>query len=387
MKQISITLLVFIVTAAPCFAQVSRDSIGLHSIDSQKIETSSIMFGKNMTTGMIHVDVPADAECNINIYSPEDNKLYSSDQQRNFSLFPGMYHIEISGMMLKNIPVYKATDTRVKAGTLNITSGSHWTLFDADKVKKIYTSSLHKKVEFPSGFYQLEFNGLLHRIEIKDGETLEYNDSISKIVSTQKLNIDSNKTSQVQKLNLNDSNKALINDSNKTQSQKIKAGNLNNTKIIKPEVNNTLVDDQKWEIKKNLKSNGATGRILINIPKETECIITISNYVTGKQVAYSGALTKERSFSLVPGTFDIQISGSKVKSVPVQKAMDTRIKAGLLNVLAPGIWTLYDENKSNQIYYSSTARKIGLPIGTYQIEINGTMQKVIIKDGGVTVKF
>ena len=61
--------------------------------------------------------------------------------------------------------------------------------------------------------------------------------------------------------------------------------------------------------------------------------------------------------------------------------MDTRIKAGILNVLFSGIWTLYDEKKSKQIQFSATAKKIGLPIGIYQIEINGTIQQIIIRDG------
>jgi hypothetical protein len=61
--------------------------------------------------------------------------------------------------------------------------------------------------------------------------------------------------------------------------------------------------------------------------------------------------------------------------------MDTRIKAGTLNVVASGTWTLYDEKKDRQVYYSVKAKKIGLPIGTYQMDINGTMQQVVINDG------
>ena len=137
-------------------------------------------------------------------------------------------------------------------------------------------------------------------------------------------------------------------------------------------------NDKKWEIKQNLLAKGVTGKLFLNIPKDAECVITISQPVTERQVSYS---INERSFSLVPGTFDVTISGSKVKDVPVQKGMDTRIKAGTLNVVASGTWTLYDEKKDRQVYYSTSAKKIGLPIGTYQMEINGTMQQILIKDG------
>jgi hypothetical protein len=45
------------------------------------------------------------------------------------------------------------------------------------------------------------------------------------------------------------------------------------------------------------------------------------------------------------------------------------------------IKTLYDEKKSKQIYFSTAAKKIGLPIGIYQIDKNGIMQQIMIKDG------
>lgn len=137
-------------------------------------------------------------------------------------------------------------------------------------------------------------------------------------------------------------------------------------------------NDKQWVITQNPTAKGATGKLFLNIPKEVESVITISQPVTERQVSYT---LNEHAFSLVPGTYDFTLSGSKVKGVPVQKGMDTRIKAGILNVVATGTWTLYDEKKDRQVYYSISAKKIGLPIGTYQLEINGTMQQVVIKDG------
>ena len=152
---------------------------------------------------------------------------------------------------------------------------------------------------------------------------------------------------------------------------------LGTKKAEKQEVNNSI-NNKQWVITQNLLAKGATGRLFLNLPTDAECVITISQPVTEKQVFYS---IHEHSFSFVPGTYDIQISGSKVKDVPVQKGMDTRVKAGILNVVASGIWTLYDEKRERQVYYSNTAKKIVLPVGTYQLEITGTMQQVIIKDG------
>ena len=356
------------------FTPGNKDSIlSLPIVDSSKrdlspdvslpIELSEILLGKNMVTGTLTVVVPVNVEYTIKIYSlPDHTLLYNSNKQQNFSLFPGMYEIEISGMILKNIPVYKGMDTRLKAGTLSIQYNLPWVIYDANKVKIIYRSPVADKVKFPIGIYQLEIAGILHPIEIKDGETLEY-DSTKQISKPIKLNIiDSNKIVQIPKSKISDST---------------------NNKIIKDETGNHLFDEKKWEIKPNTSIKNATGRIFIKIPKDIECIISISQPNTGKEVYYSGALTNQRSFSLAPGTVDVKISGSTIKNVPVQKGMETRVKAGILNVVTSEIWTLYDEKKSKQIYFSTTAKKIGLPIGIYQIEKNGRTEQIKIKDSEI----
>ena len=356
------------------FTPGNKDSIlSLPVVDSSKrdlspdvslpIELSEILLGKNMVTGTLTIVVPVNVEYTIKIYSlPDHTLLYNSNKQQNFSLFPGMYEIEISGMILKNISVYKGMDTRLKAGTLSIQYNLPWVIYDANKVKIIYRSPVADKVKFPIGIYQLEIAGILHPIEIKDGETLEY-DSTKQISKPIKLNIiDSNKIVQIPKSKISDST---------------------NNKIIKNESGNHLFDEKNWEIKPNTSIKNATGRIFIKIPKDIECIISISQPNTGKEVYYSGALTNQRSFSLAPGTVDVKISGSTIKNVPVQKGMETRVKAGILNVVTSEIWTLYDEKKSKQIYFSTTAKKIGLPIGIYQIEKNGRTEQIKIKDSEI----
>ena len=355
---------------------VHRDSIILPVIDTSEknsssagissIEMSEIMFGKKMATGIIHIDVPENAECNIKIFSPSDNiLLYNSDQQRNFSLFPGTYDLEISGVAVKNIPLEKGMDTRIKSGTLHFNYNLPWTLYDGNKLKILYSSSLPKKVEFPKGIYQVEINGMSHLIEIRDGETLEY-DSTKEVVQPLKLNI-SDSTGKVQFLKSDSTTQSV-------QSPKININDSSNSKSLK----NNVADIKKWEMKPGISK--VAPKIFINIPRNVECITSILQYNSEKEVTYSGALTNERNFHLQPGSYDVKLSGSIIKNIPVQKGMDTRIKAGILNVVTSGIWTLYDENK-NQVYFSTTEKKIGLPTGIYQIEINGNTKPVLIKDG------
>ena len=292
-----------------------------------------IVFGQNHT-GNSSVNI-------YNFYNGEfvlrafqintNDDIFSFTQNRNpylcSDVCPVWCDMEISGKRIFHVPMYGQTTTRIRAGTLNITSSSPWSLFDSSKINTIYNSTVPKKVLFPVGIYQLEMNGIAQQIELKDGAILNFSDSTSQ--------------PQTQKLN-------------------------------------TLFNDKPWEIKPNLAARGATGRLFINIPKDAECVITISQPVTERQVVYS---ISDRSFSLIPGTYDVTVSGKKTKEVIVQKGMDTRIKGGVLNVVATGTWTLYDEKKDRQVYYSVSPKKIGLPVGTYQLEINGTMQQVIIKDG------
>jgi hypothetical protein len=352
--------------------KITDTNINLAIIDSSQrkssadssgsTEMSEILFGKKMTIGTLNIVVPVNVEYAIKIYNvPEHALLYNTNEQLNFSLFPGMYDIDISGMILKNIFVYKGMDTRIKTGALNISYKLLWTLYDENKVKKIFSSPVSKKIEFPAGNYQLEINGIVHPIEIKDGEMLEY-DSTKQLTKLIEQNIsDSNKIVQISTPNITDSYISKIKD----------------------ESGNHLFDEKKWEIKQNVSIKNLTGKIFIKIPKDIECIISISEPNTGKEVYYSGALTNERIFSLTPGTFDVKIFGSTIKNVPVQKGMETRVKAGILNFVTSEIWTLYDEKKGKQIYFSTSAKKIGLPIGIYQIEKNGKTEQIQIKDGEI----
>ncbi|HEV8082879.1 MAG TPA: hypothetical protein VGP55_06745 [Chitinophagaceae bacterium] len=362
--------------------KITDTSINLPTIDSLRrnssadssgsTEMSEIMFGKNMATGTINVAVPLNVDYTIEIYNlPDHTLLYNSNQQRNFSLFPGIYDIGISGIIVKNIQIDKGMDTRIKAGTFSMNYHISWNLYDENKLKILYKSSLPVKIEIPKGIYQLEINGLFNQVEIKDKETLEYDSTWQQ---SHGLNIsDSVINTQIQKPNFGDSNKTV-------QIQKSNVFDSGNYKIIKHEVSNHLIYDKNWEMKPAIPKT-APGKIFIEIPRDVECITSILQANSEKEVNYSGALTNERNFPLPPGIFDVKLSGSIIKNVPLQKGMDTRIKAGILHVVFSGIWTLYDEKKNKQIYFSVTAKKIGLPIGIYQLEINGTVKQIIIKDG------
>ncbi len=143
---------------------------------------------------------------------------------------------------------------------------------------------------------------------------------------------------------------------------------------------NTL---EKLETKPNSSLKGSTGRVYLDLPADVECVIFIYNAGTNKEIT---GTTRDRQFYLAPGKYDVDVSSVKMEEIEVQKGMDTRIKAGILNVSSPPAWALYDETKKIRITGASKSQKIGLPVGNYQLQMSGSFQPVTIKDGE-TVNF
>ncbi len=140
---------------------------------------------------------------------------------------------------------------------------------------------------------------------------------------------------------------------------------------------NDSTNNKKWEIKANPSLKGATGRLLLNLPADAECFIYIYAYGDKKQLY---GTSKDRVFSLMPGLYDILISSASLQEVAIQKGMDTRIRAGILNISSSTAWELYDETGKVRITGASKASKIGLPVGNYQLKMAGAFQSVMIKD-------
>ena len=78
-----------------------------------------------------------------------------------------------------------------------------------------------------------------------------------------------------------------------------------------------------------------------------------------------------KSHSLIPGGYNITVSSVPVVTVPVQKGMNTRLKAGTLNMVIVGQWQIYTEKKTKGYVNYYKPSKLALPIGKYVISING----------------
>lgn len=151
-----------------------------------------------------------------------------------------------------------------------------------------------------------------------------------------------------------------------------------NTKV-KPNTS----DAEKWVITPSgLK--GATGTVSITLPENVEWRLDIKSSDDNALGTWDDKWNNKKTISLLPGNYNVLFTYIPLLGVPIQKGMNTRLKAGLLNVVSVGQWQIWNEEKTKAhvVYYKPS--KIALPIGKYVISINGQFQSVEIKEGEVT---
>lgn len=138
-------------------------------------------------------------------------------------------------------------------------------------------------------------------------------------------------------------------------------------------------DAEKWVITPS-GAKGATGNVTIALPKDATWYLYFQT-TSGQDLV---RLDNIKSHSLIPGEYNITVSSVPVLTVPVQKGMNTRLKAGTLHVVTEGQWGLYDESQKINFVTHHYPMKLGLPAGKYAIYLKGQYLPVEIKDGEVT---
>ena len=125
------------------------------------------------------------------------------------------------------------------------------------------------------------------------------------------------------------------------------------------------------------------GRVVVAYPEEVQASIAV--YRTGETSALASGYGDE-AFDLVPGTYDVEISGRRVAGVTVRAGHDTQIKVGVLRVSASD-GTRIDlaepiTEKSFAGGYGTQA--FGLATGEVGVQVAGQTEMVVIEAGQVT---
>lgn len=145
----------------------------------------------------------------------------------------------------------------------------------------------------------------------------------------------------------------------------------------------TLVNSPvRWVFEPSPKP-GRLGRVVVKLSDEAAGAFVTRVFNPGSEVDQVGGSYQGVTSNLMPGQYDVELSGARVRDVPVKQGTDTRILTGLLNVTADTIWHLFDETKKTKLNGGYSGKKLGLPVGKYYIQVGGRFAEVIIKDGQV----
>jgi hypothetical protein len=145
----------------------------------------------------------------------------------------------------------------------------------------------------------------------------------------------------------------------------------------------TGADSGCCDIVPNPDMRGRLGRVVVAYPEEVDARIDV--FRPGETQAAASDYG-DAAFDLLPGTYDVVISGKRVTGVTVRSGNDTRIRVGVLRVSASDSTRIdlvegADRRSLTSNYGPST---FGLPIGEVGVQIAGQTETVTVVAGQVT---
>ncbi len=150
--------------------------------------------------------------------------------------------------------------------------------------------------------------------------------------------------------------------------------------------NTETADSTCCEIVANPDLKGRLGRLVVKFPEGANPGSTrIEVFKPGEQKALIGDFGGH-IFELLPGDYDITISKKRLAGVAIQSAHDTRVKVGVLQVYAGGSTRVdvLDRDGEPTLAGGFGNQTIGLPVGTFQVQVAGQAEPVTIEDNQVT---
>lgn len=140
----------------------------------------------------------------------------------------------------------------------------------------------------------------------------------------------------------------------------------NSSTLSKPRNENAGTESNQWSITPS-GTKSTAGLVSIALPPGAQWYLFFQT-TAGKDLV---RLDNTKSHTLVPGEYNVIVSSIPVLQVPVIKGMNTRVKAGILHVVSAGQWGVYDEAQKINYVTHGSPMKLGLPVGKYNIYLNG----------------
>ncbi|WP_053378833.1 hypothetical protein [Nitrospira moscoviensis] len=132
----------------------------------------------------------------------------------------------------------------------------------------------------------------------------------------------------------------------------------------------------------NSSLKGRFGRLVVAYPPAAVPTGTRIAVLKGGQEVQADYGNHE--FDLLSGTYDVKIAGKTVPSVTVKAGHDTTIKVGVLRISRPKNVRAAVLEGGQEIAGGYGGELIGLPAGTFDVEVAGQKEQVTVRAGQVT---
>jgi len=127
---------------------------------------------------------------------------------------------------------------------------------------------------------------------------------------------------------------------------------------------------------------GRLGRVVVAFPPgavPTGTRVTVLN--NGKELLSGHG---NQSWELLPGTYEVTVSGKRLSNVTVQPGHDTTVKVGVLRVsVGKGIRAAILDG-GTEIAGDYGNFLVGLPIGSFEVKVAEQSEQVTISEGKIT---
>lgn len=139
-----------------------------------------------------------------------------------------------------------------------------------------------------------------------------------------------------------------------------------------------------WYVVPNPALTGRMGRIVVTFPDKQLLENThIAVLRDGKKVTDRYG---ESAWELLPGVHDVQVTSAKVVGCDVRAGHDTVVRVGLLQIELgeETHFAIFPKGGSAKLFDTYGSAAIGLPVGEYEVEIQGQRVAVALREGEVT---
>jgi hypothetical protein len=132
----------------------------------------------------------------------------------------------------------------------------------------------------------------------------------------------------------------------------------------------------------NAALKGRLGRLVVAFP--AAAVPTGTRIVVLKNGAEVQADYGSHSWELLSGTYEVTMSGKRILNVTVKAGHDTNVKVGVLRITGAKNMRAAVLEGGREIAGGYGGELIGLPAGSFDVQMAGQTERVTISEGKVT---